>query len=830
MHRNLSEPLEELNELAAREFRDLPIAQLRVGLRTGDTTASQRAVLVRKPPHILVTTPESLFLLLTAERGRAALKTVDTIIVDEIHALVRDKRGSHLALSLERLEALCDRRIQRIGLSATQKPIERIAAFLVGGQMLPERCESATGHDAIDDELEIEADLDCEIVDIGHSRELDLRIEVPPSELSAVRSNEQWGEINERIIQLINSHRSTLIFVNTRRLAERVTHQLSELLGEDQVGSHHGSLSTEKRLKTERELKSGDLKAVVATASLELGLDVGFIDLVIQIGSPRSIATLLQRIGRSGHSLGKTPKGRLFALTRDELMECMALVRAIRSGRLDVIPIPECPIDVLAQQVVGEVANQEWGTDELFMLFRRAWPYRNLTRDAFNQTIEFLSEGLTDRAGRAQVYIHHDRVQKNLRARPGARIAATSNAGTIPEIGSFRVVAEPNNTVVGTLDEALEGEGIVLRGHFRSKHPSRSDNAGPKDNNSKADTEWCQLRLLARIHRLTMDGLRREIEPVTTNVYFQFLTDLHGLKANSQRASVNGVFEVVSILQGLDIAASAWEADVLKSRFDGYQSEWLDELCLGGEVTWARLFAPVREKETPANLTKVLPVSIFLREDIAWLNPDRNDGAANHMSPIAVQLLEQLSQQRAMFVSDLQSALVASRRNSNSDSAASLGEIDKSDVLPTLGELVTLGLVTSDGFAGLRGLVQAKVTETRAERSRTSRFIRTRNKTAGSGRWSLSQLGRDAIESLAAAGIDIGAKLDRECDPEERIEQWAWQLIRRWGVVFRDVLIKEHLVGGNCCRSIVGLKLVEKFAADDLSVAFQASSSRLVNL
>ena len=1339
MHRNLSEPLAELHALAANEFPDVPIAKIRVGLRTGDTTPSQRAALVRKPPHILVTTPESLFLLLTSERGREALQTVDTVIIDEIHSLVRDKRGSHLALSLERLEDLCQRNIQRIGLSATQKPIERMAAFLVGirsngNASLP----TVSG--------EVATETPCKIVDIGHSRELDLRIETPPSELSAVCSHEQWGEINERIIELINSHRSTLIFVNTRRLAERVTHQLSELLGEDHVGSHHGSLSSEKRLKTEQQLKSGELKAVVATASLELGLDVGFIDLVIQIGSPRSIATLLQRIGRSGHSLGKTPKGRLFALTRDELVECMALVRAVRAGRLDVVPIPECAVDVLAQQIVGEVANRECGTDELFQTFRRAWPFRNLPRESFDQTVEFLSEGLTERSGRGCVYIHHDRVQKKLRGRPGARIAATSNAGAIPEIGSFRVVAEPDHTVVGTLDEdfaiesqagqifllgntswrmhgirgldvvvsdaagapptipfwngeapgrtielsaevsslreelerrvralsqtevaswweadkesdvldgsdgtdrsdqsdasvllvpsadrevsakrdlssadqlvrelqnetccdefaakqivvyvaaqvaavgivptqkrvvferffdesggmqmvvhapfgsrvnkawglamrkrfcrsfdfelqatadddgfilslglqhsfplesmfamlnkdniqalleqailqipmfqirwrwnanrallvlrrnkgqkvppslqrfraddlltsvfplllgcqenvvgdielpdhvlvqqtmhdclhealdldnllktmsdigdgkiefvardtrepspfayellnanpyafldggeiqerrtravatrrslsveslsdlgrldpqaieqvvadaqslvrnademhdvlltryvlrvgeaaeycawldqlaltfratllttgedrfwvaaerlpavramfpdstlepvigvpdgvrtdwdnvtarvatarglmevagplthievaartgiperfsfgvleALEGEGVVLRGRFRSRSVpqasdsdaesnDRSSSANDSPSNDKAKTEWCHRRLLARIHRLTMDGLRREIEPVAPEIYFRFLAELHGLTPGSKRASVNGVFEVVAMLQGLDIAASAWEDDILPSRVLDFQSEWLDELCLSGEVSWARLFAPARDKESVANLTKVLPVSIFLREDAAWLTAGQSDATANHVSPSASQLLKQFAQDGAMFIPDLQAAC----------------SIPKSDVLQALGELVALGYVTSDGFAGLRGLVGSKATETRAEKTRTSRLLRSRNQTAGSGRWSLSQAGRNTIPNLAAdesiepppaatratnTTLPPVPSVNRDEPPntDDQTEQWAWQLLRRWGVVFRDVLIKEQ--------------------------------------
>jgi len=442
MHRNLEIPLAEITALAEAEGLSLP--PIRVGLRTGDTSPSQRASLVRRPPHILVTTPESLYLMLTAEKSRQKLRNVNTIIVDEIHALVRDKRGSHLSLTLERLAALCEGPVQRIGLSATQKPIERVAEFLVGsGEGRGENLAVQNSH----------SEADCQIVDVGHRRELDLAVEVPPSELGAVCMHEQWDEINARIVELINEHRSKLIFVNTRRMAERVTHQLTELLGEDAVGAHHGSLSTEIRLETERRLKLGELKAVVATASLELGLDVGYIDLVIQIGSPRSIATFLQRIGRSGHSLGLVPKGRLFALTRDELLECMALIRAVHAGRLDVVPIPVAPLDVLAPQIVAEVSAEEWATDDLFSLCCRAHPYRNLSREQFDRTVELLSEGMTRSTGHGRVYLHHDRVGRRLRPRKGARIAAVTNGGAIPEIASYRVVADPDGTVVGSLDE-----------------------------------------------------------------------------------------------------------------------------------------------------------------------------------------------------------------------------------------------------------------------------------------------------------------------------------------------------------------------------------------
>ena len=427
MHRNLEEPLSQITDQA--EQQGLLVPPISIGLRTGDTSSYQRQKLVRRPPHIFVTTPESLYLMLTAEKSRDVLRSVDTLIVDEIHALVRDKRGSHLAFTLERLEHVAERPLQRIGISATQKPIERMAEFLTGRRAK------------------------CEIVDVGHQRDLDLGIEVPTTDLSAVCTHEHWAEVNARLVELINEHRSTLIFVNTRRLAERVTHQLTELLGEEHVGSHHGSLAADIRLDTEQRLKTGQLKAVVATASLELGIDVGYIDLVVQLGSPRSIATFLQRIGRSGHALGLTPKGRLFALTRDELLECMALVRAVKGGRLDVTPIPETPLDILAQQIVAEVAAEEWGTDELFELVRRSYPYRTLSREDFDRTIRYLSEGITDTAGRTRTFLHHDQVNRRLRPRKGARITAINNGGAIGEIDSVRVMLEPEHTVVGNVDE-----------------------------------------------------------------------------------------------------------------------------------------------------------------------------------------------------------------------------------------------------------------------------------------------------------------------------------------------------------------------------------------
>lgn len=463
MFRNLEQPLQEIRELAESHGLDLP--QIRVGVRTSDTTSSARQSMVRKPPQIFVTTPESMYLLLTSEKGRAALKTVETLIVDEIHALVRDKRGSHLSLSMERLEALTGRPLQRIGLSATQRPIERVARFLIGArddvqiigaqqaEVDPSKASLLDSQPAIAMESVIAPQNTCQIVDVGHSREMDLGIEIPPSELGAVCMHEQWDEVNERVVELIKEHRSTLVFVNTRRMAERVTHQLTELLGEECVGAHHGSLASEIRLTTERRLKSGELKAVVATASLELGIDVGYIDLVIQIGSPGSISGFLQRVGRSGHSLGLTPKGRIFAMTRDELIEAMSLMRAVASGHMDKSRIPVAPLDILAQHIVAEVCGQDWHVDELFELFCNANPYRDLSRREFDRTVDYLSEGIARQNGRGRVYLHYDRVGRILKARKGARITATSNGGAIPETGQFKVVTDPEGITVGTLDE-----------------------------------------------------------------------------------------------------------------------------------------------------------------------------------------------------------------------------------------------------------------------------------------------------------------------------------------------------------------------------------------
>jgi ATP-dependent Lhr-like helicase len=504
IQKNLEGPLGEILQMA--QERGLLMPEIRTAVRTGDTLMHERRAMLKRPPHILVTTPESLYILLTAEKSRVILRDVETVIVDEIHAVADDKRGAHLTLSLERLEALTYRPPVRIGLSATQKPIEEVAHFLTGnGRPAPV------------------------IVDVGHKRKLDLAVEVPGSQLGPITTNEMWDEIYDRLGELIEQHRSTLVFVNTRRLAERIAHRLGERLGEDNVAAHHGSLSRKLRLNAERKLKEGEVKVLVATASLELGIDIGTVDLVVQISSPRAIAVALQRVGRSGHWRGAIPKGRFFAGTRDDLLECAALVRAIRQGDLDRLIIPESPLDILAQQIVATCAaessnahvaraprprapesiteaqdskelSQEdtalfaitqatanldtragrprhtasdddggWDEDELFALVKRAYPYRNLTREIYDSVLEMLSEGIAARRGRYGAYIHRDRVNRKLRPRRGSRLAAITSGGAIPETALFTVVAEPDGVVVGTLDEdfAVESNAgdIMLLGN-----------------------------------------------------------------------------------------------------------------------------------------------------------------------------------------------------------------------------------------------------------------------------------------------------------------------------------------------------------------------------
>ena len=441
VQKNLAEPLEGISAVLHEQGHEPP--EVRVMVRTGDTPQSQRQSMVRKPPHILVTTPESLFILLTSAKGRSMLRTVKTVIVDEIHAVARDKRGSHLALSLQRLDALADRPPVRIGLSATQKPIEELARFLVGTN---NRDETA-------------APL-CHIVDEGHRRHMELSIELPGTPLASVCSNETWEEIYDRIAELIEEQRTTLVFVNTRRLAERLTFHLSQRLGEAVVTSHHGSLSREQRLSAEQKLKAGELRALVATASLELGIDIGTVDLVCQIGSPRSISSFLQRVGRSGHSMDATPKGKLFALTRDELVECAALLACVRQGDLDRLSIPEKPLDILAQQIVAAAAPEEWQADDLYQMLCGAHPYRNLEKSEFDEVVRMLAEGYATRNGRAGARIFYDGVGQRIKGRRGASIAAQTSGGAIPDTADYSVVLEPQGTLVGTLNEDFAIESM----------------------------------------------------------------------------------------------------------------------------------------------------------------------------------------------------------------------------------------------------------------------------------------------------------------------------------------------------------------------------------
>ena len=441
---NLERPLAEIAEVAAE--LGLAAPSIKVAVRTGDTAAAERAAMLKKPPDFLITTPESLYLLLTAERPRAMLRTASTVIVDEIHAVAGNKRGSHLALTLERLAHVADQPVQRIGLSATQRPIEVVARLLVG--VGPDRSEP-------------DGSPNCSIVDSGHRRELDLGLEMPSDELGAVATTEQMAEIIDLIAGHVLEHRTTIVFVNTRRMAERIAHELGERLGDGLVAAHHGSLSKERRQRVESRLRDGDLRALVATASLELGIDIGPIELVCQIGSPRSFATFLQRVGRSNHTTSGIPAGRLYPTTRDELVECAALLRGARAGRLDALVIPHCPLDILAQQMVAECSAAEWAESDLLDLVRGAAPFAAVSAEDFDDTASLLAEGIRTGRGRRAAYLHRDQVNGKLKGRRGARLAALTSGGAIPELGDYRVLAEPDNALVGTVNEDWAIESMV---------------------------------------------------------------------------------------------------------------------------------------------------------------------------------------------------------------------------------------------------------------------------------------------------------------------------------------------------------------------------------
>ena len=445
IERNLQAPLRGVCTLL-QEAGVVEAAEIRAGLRTGDTPASVRTAMTRRPPHIVVTTPESLYLLLTSAGGRGMLATTRTVIVDEIHAILGSKRGSHLALSLERLDALTAQPVTRIGLSATQRPIATAAAFLTGtGNREPSGGATPPA---------------CRIVDSGHRRAMDVALELPGSPLEAVMANEVWEELYQRLAEMILDHRTTLIFVNTRRLAERMSHALEALLGAEQVAAHHGSLSREQRLDAEQRLKAGKLRVIVATASLELGIDIGVVDLVCQFGSPKSIMAFLQRVGRSGHHISGTPKGRLFPLTRDELVECTALLAAALAGELDRISVRPQPLDVLAQQIVAEVSTREWASDALFAVCRRAFPYRELAREQFDCVVRMLAEGFSTARGRRAAYLHHDAIGGRVRARRGAGLAALTNGGAIPDNFDYQVRVDPQDLFIGSVHEDFAVESV----------------------------------------------------------------------------------------------------------------------------------------------------------------------------------------------------------------------------------------------------------------------------------------------------------------------------------------------------------------------------------
>ena len=435
VRRNLREPLSGIDRRL--ESKGLPPSGVTAGLRTGDSSPADRRRLLAKPPHILVTTPESLYLLLTSKGGRNLLSDAGAVIIDELHALAGSKRGAHLALSLERLELLTGRPLRRTGMSATQRPLDRMARFLLGA-----RTE------------------DCAIIDAGAARERDLKLELPGSPLQAVMPLEVWSEIYDRLAELVREHDSTLVFVNTRRLCERAARQLSERLGVEAVASHHGSMSRAHRGDAEQRLKMGQLKVLVATASLELGIDIGSVDLVCQLGSPRGISRFLQRAGRSGHAVGEVPKGRLFPLTRGELIESLALLKAAAANEIEEISIPPGALDVLAQQIVAEIACGEQSVAGLHVAFSRAWPYRKLSRARFTGVIRMLAEGYSTRRGRTGAYVHFDSVKGLLRPRPPARITALTNGGTIPDQFDYDVLLMPPEIRIGTLNEDFAFESL----------------------------------------------------------------------------------------------------------------------------------------------------------------------------------------------------------------------------------------------------------------------------------------------------------------------------------------------------------------------------------
>jgi ATP-dependent Lhr-like helicase len=576
VQRNLQLPLEGIQ--AELRLRGLPEVNVRTLVRTGDTPASERTAMTKRPPHIVVTTPESLYILLTSEGGRRMLETTRTLILDEIHAVVGDKRGSHLALSIERLEQLVRQHatkvgaeignqhsaigngLVRIGLSATQSPIEEVARFLVGTE-----------------NIDVNGTPNCVIIDSGHRRQLDLAVELPESPLEAVMSGEVWNEVYDRLAQLIRQHHTTLVFVNTRRLAERVSRHLGERIGDENIAAHHGSLAREQRLDAEQRLKAGELSALVATASLELGIDIGDVNLVCQLGSTRSIASFLQRVGRSNHTVEGFPKGRIFPLSRDELVECAAIIDAVRRGELDRLEIPERPLDILAQQLVAAVAAEEWDEDTLFAMIRRAYPYRSLEREQFDSVVRMLAEGFTTKRGRRSTYLHHDAVNKRLRGRRNARLAAITSGGAIPDTADYAVVLEPSELVIGSVNEdfAIESlQGDIFQLGNTSWRVLRVEQGKVRVEDAHGQPPSIPFWLgeaPARTHELSV-SVSRLREEVTSRI-IQVVHDSRGEDVEGQTALLKNV--------DLDLAI-AWLTDVVGISRQG--AEQIVEYLAGAKI------------------------------------------------------------------------------------------------------------------------------------------------------------------------------------------------------------------------------------------------------
>ena len=539
IEKNLRAPLAGIRAAAAAEGIKLP--EVRVAVRTGDTLAPQRQAMTRRPPHVLITTPESLYILLTSERFRPAFAHTRFLIVDEIHALMGSKRGAHLALSLERLQALVEAgggaRPQRIGCSATVSPIESALAFLTG----------ATARDPI-------------TIDAGFTRDLDLQIVAPVDDFLTSESDMVWEATLQQIAELVQAHRTTLVFAQSRRAAERLARDLNDRITDGRVAAHHGSLSRRARLEAENRLKQGELRALVATSSLELGIDVGAIDLVVQLQSPRNIAAALQRVGRAGHLLSRTSKGRIIVTRGEELLEAAAVVRSIKERQLDRIVTPEAPLDVLAQQVVAAVAAESLTVDTLHARFKNAAPYRNLGREELVAVVRSLAEPLPAEVKGAAPRILWDRVNDRLHARRGSRFLALTSGGTIPDNGLYDVFVAETDLKVGTLDEefvteSLPGDVFLLGSHAWKIVKVRSDRVLVEDAQGMSPTipfwkgehpsrSW---ELGLAVGRLRRDAAERLDAPD----FVAWATDACGLDARAAGAMRAWLVKAGEILDGV---------------------------------------------------------------------------------------------------------------------------------------------------------------------------------------------------------------------------------------------------------------------------------------